>query len=194
MKEFLQLFALFTNLTESFPLCMGFLKFFFFASLGELISYRISLKKWAFPRAFLAKAFLWGFIGVLVSFSFQFYSTGVKGLLLGGKLPFPELALSFAFFTSLTNNLTFAPLMMSFHKICHTYLDRLFEKKGGRISFENLMDSIAWKEFFKKVCLKKIPFFWIPIHTVTFLLPDVYRVLFASVLSCFLGIFLTLKN
>jgi hypothetical protein len=40
---------------------------------------------------------------------------------------------------------------------------------------------------------KTIPFFWIPAHTVTFLLPAEIRVLFAVVLSVVLGLLLTIS-
>lgn len=167
---------------------MGFLKFALLASLGELISFRFSLGAWAFPRGFFYKVFLWGFVGLFVAFSFEFYSAGVKGLLQKGKLPFGESQIAFAFFTSLLNNLTFAPLMMSFHKFWHTYIDLNFERKT---SLEKTLDSISWKNFLGFICLKKIPFFWIPVHTLTFLLPEAYRVLFASFLSLVLGVLLT---
>lgn len=170
---------------------MAFLKFSFFASLGELISYRFTYKVWAFPKAFLLKVLLWGVLGLLIAFSFQFYSEGVKVMLKQGKLPLSESIFSFAFFTSLTNNLTFAPLMMSFHKICHTYIHQRFGEKVQGLSFETLIESISWKPFLRMICLKKIPFFWIPVHTLTFMMPEVYRVLFASFLSFVLGVFLT---
>jgi hypothetical protein len=43
-----------------------------------------------------------------------------------------------------------------------------------------------WGFVFKKT----IPFFWIPAHTITFLLPPQYRVLYAALLSVVLGILL----
>lgn len=185
---------LFITLTKAAPLFMGFLKFFLFASFGELISIRISAKAWRIPRGFLYSACLWGFIGSMVSLSFEFYSSGIKHLLSIGMLPGKESRLSYAFFTSLFNNLTFAPVMMSFHKLCHTYLELRFEKGKRNCSYEDVVDSIDWKNFFTTVCLKKIPLFWIPIHTLNFLLPPDYRVLVASVLSMVLGIFLTQKK
>ena len=44
---------------------------------------------------------------------------------------------------------------------------------------------------------KTIPFFWIPAHTITFLLPAEFQVLFAAMLSVVLGLILavaTLKS
>ena len=184
-------FQTFLLLTKDCPLLMGFFKFALFASAGELIALRVALRKWHFPQSFFFRILLWGVVGVAVAFSFDFYSLGVKSLQLKGKLPGAESLLAFAFFTSFFNNLTFAPLMMSFHKLSHVFLERLLEGKDKRLSLEAAVDSVDWKAFFKKVCLKKIPFFWLPAHTLTFLLPDMYRVLFAAFLSLLLGIFLT---
>ena len=41
---------------------------------------------------------------------------------------------------------------------------------------------------------KTIPFFWIPAHTVTFLLPPEYRVFVAALLSIALGLILALAS
>ena len=170
---------------------MGFFKFAFFASLGELVSFRILVGKWSLPGGFLPKAFLWGCLGVLIAFSFEFYTEGVKALIASGRLPGGSGGLGFAFFTSLFNNLTFAPMMMAFHKLIHSYIDLNLRVKRP---LSEVFDFICWKDFFFFVCLKKIPFFWIPVHTLTFLMPEGYRVLFASFLSFLLGMLLTGKR
>jgi hypothetical protein len=46
---------------------------------------------------------------------------------------------------------------------------------------------VQWGFVFKKT----IPLFWFPAHTITFLLPAHLQVLFAAVLSIFLGIILS---
>ncbi|MBK5251987.1 MAG: hypothetical protein JJE29_05070 [Peptostreptococcaceae bacterium] len=48
--------------------------------------------------------------------------------------------------------------------------------------------------FVSFVLAKTIPFFWIPAHTLTFLLPGQYRVLAAAMLSIALGLILTLAK
>ena len=42
--------------------------------------------------------------------------------------------------------------------------------------------------------LKTVPLFWIPMHTVTFLLPAEYQVMMAAALSVALGVILSLGN
>jgi len=45
-----------------------------------------------------------------------------------------------------------------------------------------------WNFIFKRT----IPFFWIPAHTITFLLPPEFRVLFAALLGIALGLILAI--
>jgi len=37
------------------------------------------------------------------------------------------------------------------------------------------------------VLFRTVLFFWIPVHTITFLLPEAFRVLFAALLGAVLG-------
>jgi hypothetical protein len=50
-----------------------------------------------------------------------------------------------------------------------------------------VIDRIDWPGFYTFVVGKTVPFFWIPAHTITFLLPSAYRVLWAAYLSIALG-------
>ena len=50
--------------------------------------------------------------------------------------------------------------------------------------------SVQWNFVFKKT----IPFFWIPAHTITFLLPVQYQVLFAAILGIVLGVLLAIAS
>jgi hypothetical protein len=52
----------------------------------------------------------------------------------------------------------------------------------------NLDWNVQWNFIFKKT----IPFFWIPAHTVTFLLPVEFQVLFAALLGIALGVILSI--
>jgi Na+-transporting NADH:ubiquinone oxidoreductase subunit NqrB len=64
----------------------------------------------------------------------------------------------------------------------------LFRKIEFKKHFVNLDWSVQWNFVFKKT----IPFFWIPAHTFTFMLPPDYRVLFAALLGIALGVILSL--
>jgi hypothetical protein len=56
--------------------------------------------------------------------------------------------------------------------------------------FPNLNWDVQWNFVFKKT----IPFFWIPAHTLTFILPADYQVLFAALLSIALGLILAFAS
>jgi hypothetical protein len=55
------------------------------------------------------------------------------------------------------------------------------------VEFKAVMGRIDWHGFVSFVVLRTIPLFWIPAHTMTFLLPPEFRVLMAAVLSIALG-------
>lgn len=176
---------IFLSATSTHPYIMGFFKFAVLASLGELLAVRITTGVYSQPNGFFYKVLVWGFIGVLIVVIFKIFSVGVQGLLNRGLLPFRGSKLSFAFFTSLLMNLTFAPTMMAFHRVTDTIIDYKLIEKDTRIS--NILEKIDWKAFIEFVLFKTIPFFWIPAHTLTFLLPSEYRVLMAAFLSIALG-------
>ncbi|MCK4814060.1 MAG: Mpv17/PMP22 family protein, partial [Candidatus Marinimicrobia bacterium] len=48
--------------------------------------------------------------------------------------------------------------------------------------------SVQWNFVFKRT----IPFFWIPAHTITFLISSEYRIVFAALLGIILGIILSI--
>lgn len=85
---------------------------------------------------------------------------------------------------------------MILHRITDTYLDLGQGKLGAilKIDFKEVIKSIDWQNFFSFVVLKTIPLFWIPAHTITFLLPENYRILSAGFLSIALGLILTIAK
>jgi len=94
-------------------------------------------------------------------------------------------------------NIIYAPVMMTLHKITDTHI----VNNGGTLScllkpihFGNILASINWEVQWSFVFAKTIPYFWIPAHTITFLLPADFQVLFAAVLSVALGIFLAVAS
>jgi hypothetical protein len=59
------------------------------------------------------------------------------------------------------------------------------------IAFGNILSQLNWKVQWHFVFKKTIPLFWIPAHTITFMLPSQYQVLFAASLSIVLGVLLS---
>ena len=53
-----------------------------------------------------------------------------------------------------------------------------------------LLASVDWNVMWRVVLFRSLLFFWVPAHTVTFLLPPAFRVLFAAPLGAVLGLIL----
>ena len=176
----------FESLTESYPYIMGFIKFAILATMGEILSLRIKNRKWKRPTGVVYRAIIWGFLGIWITMVFSLFNSGVASLQAGGMLPGEAGGLSLAFQTSLFMNIIFAPTMMGFHRITDTYVDKYARGKRN-IKLNGVVRDIDWEGFITFVLLKTIPFFWIPAHTIVFLMPDVYRIIAAAFLSIALG-------
>lgn len=175
----------FVTLTAAHPYLIGFSKFFVLATMGELLALRIVTGGWKAPKGLFQRALVWGFLGMTIVLIFDVFAGGVAGALKKGLLPGADSRLAFAFFVSTIMNLTFAPAMMLTHRMTDTCLDLKYEGKSAGV--KDIVERIDWQGFVSFVLLKTIPFFWIPAHTITFLLPPEYRVLAAAVLSIALG-------
>ena len=176
---------------------MGFAKFAVLATAGELLAVRLAKKDWTLPSYVWARFLIWGVIGVWITYMMKIFGAGVGALMANGLLPNPEHALlgSFvkAFFISATMNLSFGPTFMALHKCSDTYLDIRASGKG-KITLANVIHKVDWEKFASFTLLKTVPLFWIPAHTVTFMLPAEYQVAMAAALSVALGIILNLKR
>ena len=182
----------FVSLTNTHPYLMGFAKFAVLATMGELLSIRILSGLWKMPRAVLAKALVWGFMGMIIVLAFTIYARGIDGAIAAGLLQVGRgtaAKVLTAFFISASMNLSFAPVFMAAHRLSDAYIDLWME--GKKPDMDELLQSIDWKAFFKIIILVSIPAFWLPAHTVTFLLPEDFRVLAAALLSLALGAILS---
>ena len=181
---------IFLSFAQNNAVLGGFIKFFFLASYGDLIASRIKNKKWKLAVGFIYKAIVWGIIGIFIVLVFGIYTEGVSYLQSVGILPFEQSAFMSALFISVLMNFTFAPTMMTAHRISDSYI----EQRHQKAFVSDAIKSIDFAQFFKFTVLRTIPFFWVPAHTITFLLPEQYRVIFAAILGIFLGLLLGLFN
>jgi len=154
---------------------------------GELLVLRIMTGDWHISKGLLDRALVWGFLGMVIVLMFNVFSVGVAGALASGFLPGGNWKLALAFFTSATMNLSFGPTLMAFHRITDTFIDLRYENKKEKATLNKVVKRIDWDGFVSFVLVKTIPIFWIPAHTITFLLPSEYRVLMAAFLSIALG-------
>ncbi len=182
----------FVALSTAYPYMMGFAKFVVLATMGELLALRISVGQWRRPAGLWMRAVVWGVLGMAITLMFQVFSTGVvaaigKGMLPGGY----SVTATFvtAFLISTVMNLAFAPTFMALHRITDTYIDLADGKLANlaRVELKTVMSRIDWHGFVSFVVIRTLPLFWIPAHTVTFLLPPEFRVLMAAFLSIALG-------
>ncbi len=182
--------VIFIGLTQAHPYLMGFVKVAILATMGELMALRIIANKWATPVGLPWRAFIWGLFGIVFAAVFPIFDAGVRAIIAAGLLPsFGDGNLSTAIFISAIMNLAFAPTFMGLHRITDTYIELCDGKLKNlkNVSIEDVVNHIDWKSLISFVYVKTIPIFWIPAHTVTFLLPAEYRVLMASFLSTALG-------
>lgn len=178
--------GIFLELTGAHPYIMGFIKFAVLATMGELLAIRITESKWNLPQGVLWRALIWGLIGMMITLIFQIYAAGIAGAIAGGYLPGGQNKFAFAFLAGAIINLTFAPTFMAFHRCTDTYLDLVYEGEKN-IKLVDVISRVDWNNFISFVVLKTLPIFWIPAHTLTFMLPGEYRVIMAAALSIALG-------
>lgn len=183
----------FVAATKTHPYLMGFVKVAILATMGELMALRIVSGEWKKPAGLPYRVFIWGLLGMTFVIVFDIFAAGVTGAMGKSLLPASENKtlnqVLFAFFTSAFMNLIFAPTFMLFHRVTDTFID-LGEGELSRIMKTRLGDVIGkidFNGFISFVVLKTIPIFWIPAHTVTFMLAPEYRVLMASFLSIAMG-------
>lgn len=187
--------------SEKFPYLMGFIKTSILATYGELLASRISTRKYFSKKGLLYRFIIWGFLGMAFVLVFRIFDAGIVSSMENNLLVdftgdgiFNKIMLAFSI--SFFMNLIFAPSFMILHRITDTYIDTGKGKLSNiiKINGSKIVESIDWKNFFGFVVLKTIPFFWIPAHTITFLLPENYRILSAGFLSIALGLILTLAK
>jgi hypothetical protein len=186
---------------------MSFFKFALLATLGEVIALRIRTGNYNEPGfGIIPRMIVWGFLGLAINMAFNIFATGAPVFLAYMGLKdapqtmaggFSGMKLLDAFTISTTMNLIFAPVMMTIHKITDTHIIQTGGTVKGLFSpipvasiFKNMNWDVMWNFIFKKT----IPFFWIPAHTITFLLPVEFRVLFAAILGIALGLILAIGS
>lgn len=192
---------IFIQLTTQFPYMMGFIKTAILASMGEILVSRMRSGHYFTSKGFLLKALVWGFLGIIFVLIFKVFSSGVIAAQGASLLPsiqnesFLQTLLT-AFLISTIMNLFFAPSFMLLHRITDGFIELGSGTLKGirKVKLSHVIDGIDFKSFIQFVVLKTIPFFWIPAHTITFILPESYRVLMAAYLSIALGVLLTLAK
>ena len=203
---FKSVYETYNHLNSSHGIVMSFLKFAILATFGESIALRIKSGVYnengfgLFPRAIV-----WGFLGITIKMAMVIFASGVPVFLKYLGFQNPEIhpgdigiqSIFVAFTISSTMNLIYAPVMMTVHKITDIHI----LTNGGTIKgllrpipIGLIFKQIDWDRQWNFVFKKTIPFFWIPAHTITFLLPIDFQVLFAALLGVALGVILSFSS
>lgn len=178
-------------------LVLSFVKFAVLATLGESLGLRIRQGVYSYKGfGLLPRAIVWGFLGISIKMSFLIFQPGAQNLIaylgLTTLAPLTSKVL-LAFTASVLMNVIFAPVMMSIHKITDLHIVGTGGTVKGffsQINVASILQQVDWKVMWGFVFKRTIPFFWIPAHTITFLLPPTFQVLFAAVLGIVLGVIL----
>jgi len=185
----------------------SFIKFAVLATFGEALGLRIRTGAYN-QKGFglLPRAVVWGILGLTIKLAFVVFSAGMPVFLaylglksaplaIQGLISWEKVLVAFSISTAM--NLIYAPVMMTFHKITDAHII----SNGGTVSglfrpikFAEIMVNINWRVQWDFVFKKTIPFFWIPAHTITFLLPTDFQVLFAAILGIALGVLLAIAS
>ncbi|MEA3318254.1 MAG: Mpv17/PMP22 family protein [Bacteroidota bacterium] len=200
-------FDAYQSFNAAHGMIMSFIKFAVLATLGESIGLRI--KEGVYNKkgfGLFPRVIVWGFIGVTIKLAFVIFGAGTPAFLeyvgikgagasMDGELTFTRVITAFSI--SVAINMIFAPIFMTFHKITDNHIIN----NGGTIKgfftpikFGEIIKNLDWGVQWNFVFKKTIPFFWIPAHTITFLMPAEYRVLFAAVLGIVLGVLLAVAS
>lgn len=187
------------------PYLMAFLKFGILATAGEAIGLRIKTGSYN-EKGFgiLPRTIVWGLLGMWIAAAMKVFSTGVpvvaegiglKGVAAAMAGDFTLLKLAGAFLISAAMNTAFAPIFMTLHKVTDTHI----LANGGSvvallrpIPVGRILSSLNWEVQWGFVFKKTIPLFWIPAHTITFMLSAEFQVLFAALLGVMLGVLLSI--
>ena len=210
---FPEVLKVYNDLNVSNGMIMSFIKFGILATLGEVIGLRIKTGNY-YEKGFgiIPRAIVWGVLGLGIKMAFVIFGEGTPvflkymGVNYAGfdkpadilkTVDFSLLKLITAFSVSAAMNLIFAPIFMTLHRITDMHISATGGTLKGFFSpirFEHYFVNLNWKVQWNFVFLKTIPLFWIPAHTITFLLPENHRVLFAAILGVVLGVFLAIAS
>lgn len=200
-------YGFYKTFNSEHSMIMSFIKFAILSTFGECIGLRIT--SGVYNRkgfGILPRALVWGILGMGISMAMTIFSNGVPAFLssLGMSdaatlmaIPLSWAKVFVALCISVAMNSIFAPVFMTLHKITDTHIIATGGTMKGFFTpfhMENILSGIDWNRQWGFVFKKTIPLFWYPAHTITFLLPGDWRVLFAAFLGVVLGILLAIAH
>lgn len=162
------------------PLLSAAVQFALLGTFGEIISFTIQQRRLGLPGSggqMIAKMFAWAVLGIIIKYGFTGMRGFTRALLDHGLLPnFLGQGLGWAASVSILTNTFFGPQMMAFHRL----EDNLILGQKGFAGITRAWATLIW--------------FWIPAHTITFLMPVEIQIGLAAAWSLVLGIIMGLNR
>lgn len=197
--------ASYKSLNASHGMLMSFFKFAILSTGGELIGLRITTGSYYYKGfGVIPRALVWGVLGMGINMAMMIFASGVPAFLtkmgvegmdalMAGSVSLGKLGV--ALLISAAMNSFFAPVFMTAHKVTDSHILATGGTLRGffsPINIGELLQHINWRTQWGFVFKKTIPLFWLPAHTITFMLPGDARVLFAALLGVALGVILAI--
>lgn len=166
------------ELVTAHPILTAMAQFAVLGTLGDVVSKWLVARRFFMPfdpRTTVLKMLEWALLAVCIKYAFVGFNGFVDALAGHGLLP-ESGTLGRAFAISLTMNLQFGPFLV----IAHRLLDNAIARTINWANLDKGMLSLLW--------------FWIPAHTITFILPKPFQIGLAALWSVALGLILGFYN
>ncbi len=171
---------LYLNWVESSPIISAMVQFALLGTLGEIISCWIVTKSFKYPFTIgltLWKMLVCAVLAIAIKYAFKGFAGFLESLIAADMWPeFAAGTLPYALSLSLMMNLQFGLFLVIIHRV----LDNIPLHTKNWKNLDHSMYSLLW--------------FWIPAHTITFLVPDLYKIGLAALWSVALGLILGFYN
>jgi len=166
------------ELVTAHPILTAIIQFAVLGTLGDAISHWIVKRRIFTPydlKTLILKTIEWSVLAVMIKYAFVGFQGFVDSLIDQNYLPaLSGLGRSFAISTLM--NLQFGPFLLIMHRL----LDNLISGNPNWRNLDKGFYSLLW--------------FWIPAHTITFILPKEFQIGLAALWSLALGIILGFYN
>lgn len=166
------------ELVKTYPIYSAMIQFAVLGTLGDIISKWMQRGAIFMPYkvpVIILKMLEWAFLAICIKYAFVGFTGFVEYLISTSYLP--ELGVFWkAFAISVVMNIQFGLLLV----ILHRFLDNLISQENNWKNIDKGMFSLVW--------------FWIPAHTITFMLDKPYQIGLAAIWSVVLGIILGYFN
>lgn len=168
----------YVELVKEYPIYSAMVQFAILGTLGDIFSKWVQQGKVHKPykvSIILLKMLEWAIIAITIKYAFTGFQGFIDSLVAHHLLP--ELSnFARAFTVSVTMNLQYGLFLVIFHR----FLDNVIAKKHNWKNIDKGMFSLIW--------------FWIPAHTITFMLEKPFQIGLAALWSVVLGFILGYYN